>query len=169
YHSGEYAASIEALQRLLAIVATKDDATRLRFGGEICWWMGRNFQRMDRNLEAALCFREGVTQWQGDPNYDSQNAQQFYRMMEQVRAKDREAEAFTALFREAENLSTRFATGNADEILFTQAERERQAENWAAAIDKYKEIGAGSDLYEKALVGIAECVYQKGKGDVAEA
>ncbi len=167
YHGGNFAGSIEALQRLLAIVATKDDATRLRLGGEICWWMGRNFQRMDRMLEAAMCFREGVTAWQGDPNFDAQNAQNFYRAIEQVRAADREAPAYAALFREAENLSTRFATGNKDDILYAQAERERTAGRFDAAIEKYKEIEAGADVYERALVGIAECTYRKGNVDEA--
>lgn len=167
YHSGEFANAVEALQRLLGIVATRDDATRLRFGGEICWWMGRSFQRMDRLLEAAMCFREGVVTWQGDPAFDAQNAQLFYRTMEQVRAADREAPAFTALFREAENLSTRFATGNKDDILFAQAERERTANNFDAAIEKYREIEAGADVYERGLVGIAECTYRKGEIDEA--
>ncbi len=168
FHDGNLPGAVDAFQRLLGDVASRDAATRTFFAPRICWWLGRTFQRMDRPLEAAMAFREGVTTWQGDPEFDAQNATNFYRSIDMVRAADREAKVYVDLFREAETLNTRFATANRDEILFTQAERERTARNYDAAIELYKQIEAGADVHERALVGIAESTFRKSEIEEAD-
>ena len=168
YYDEAYPEAIEGFKRLLATIADEDAATKTLYGPKVLWWIGRSFQRMERPLEAALAFREGVTTWQGDPQYDAQNASDFYRMIEQVRSRAPEAQAYTALFREAENLAARYNTGDKNDILFDQAERLRKEQKYEEAIAKYKEIEPGSDTYERGLVGIAESTLRLGQAAEAE-
>jgi hypothetical protein len=84
YNERNNAAALDGFRRVLRALDGQDDAARYEYCPRIYFRMGRTYMRMDRPLEAALAFQEGCTKWEGDPEYDSQNATSFYRAMQDV-------------------------------------------------------------------------------------
>lgn len=167
YYEKDYPAAVRGLLRVLAAIEGADRATRIEFGPKTVWFLGRTYQKLDRHLEAAMAFREGCTAWRGDPEYDSNNAAGFYASMKEVQRSAGSDPVVARLLDEAERLAAELGTSDANTIRYAQAEKARRKKDYDEAIALYRQVEPGSDVYEKALVGIAECTFRKGQ--VAEA
>lgn len=163
YNEGEYEKSIYAFKRLLRVLDEEDAALRAEFMPKTLYRIGRAYVRLDRDLEAAMAFREGCTTWQGDPEYDSPNARGYFTLMKTLKPGSGDSQEFAALYTEAENLAERFASQtDQDEIKWNKAEKLRRDKDYDEAITKYGEISQASNYYERAMVAIAVCTYRKG-------
>ena len=168
YYESNYTAAVSGFKRVLAALEGEDSARRIEFGPKVLWHIGRCFQKTGRHLEAAMAFMEGCTLWQGDPEFDSQNAQSFYRAMGEVRRATAEQQEYEDLYSQAETLAATFGAKDRETILFSQGEKlRRQEKDFAGAVAKYAEVSAGSEYYEKALVNTAVCRYRLGDSAAA--
>jgi hypothetical protein len=168
YYERNYGPAVRGFKRVLAALENVDSARRIEFGPKVLWHIGRCYQKTGRHLEAAMAFMEGCTLWQGDPEFDSQNAQSFYRAMVEVRRSAPDQPAFDELYSEAENLAATFGAKDRETILFSQGEKlRRELKNFAGAIAKYAEVSPGSEYYEKALVNSAVSRYRLGDDSAA--
>jgi len=168
YHEKNDVAALAGFRRVLGALDGKDVATRTEFGPKTFFRMGRTFERMGLELEAAMAFREGCTTWQGDPEYDSPNAQGFYRVMQSVQRGTPGDTVMRSLYQQSETLAATLVAADADEINFQKGERARRAGSWDEAIDVYGKISKSGNSYEKGLVWIAVCTLRKGEVDAAE-
>lgn len=170
YNEGEYETAIYAFKRLLRVLDNEDDALRTEFMPKTLYRIGRAYVRMDRNLEAAMAFREGCTTWQGDPEYDTPNARGYFTLMKDLKSGSGDAPEFAALYTESESLAERFASQtDQDEIKWNKAEKLSRDKSWDEAIEKYGEISPASNYYERAMVQTAVCTYRSGKEAEGEA
>lgn len=168
YYERNYIAAVSGFKRVLAALEGEESARRIEFGPKVLWHVGRCYQKTGRHLEAAMAFMEGCTLWQGDPEFDSQNAQSFYRAMGEVRRAAPGQEAIEALYAQSETLAATFGAKDRETILFSQGEKlRRQEKDFAGAIAKYAEVSTGSEYYEKALVNTAVCRYRLGDSATA--
>ena len=169
YNEGEYETSIYAFKRLLRVLDNEDSATRTEFMPKTMYRIGRAYVRLDRNLEAAMAFREGCTTWQGDPEYDTANARGYFALMKSLKPGSGDSPEFSALYTESENLAERFASQtDQDEIKWNKADKLYRAKDYDQAIAKYGEISPASNYYERAMVKIAASTYRKGDKQAAE-
>ena len=130
--------------------------------------MGRSFNGMDRKLEAALAFREGVDAWRGDEEWDPQNAKGFYGIMNQLRRELKGDEEIESLFRESEVLQSSIGEGAGGAIEWRRVQREYDAEAWEQAREIALSIPEDSNYFEKAKVRAAACLYRMEDLDAAE-
>ena len=162
YYAKNYQAAIDGFHRILAEIDRADEATRLEFGARVHYFLGKSFEKLDRDLEAAMVHREGVLTFD-DPEYDSQNADGYYDRIREVRAVvGTSDEVVNALWMEAEQILVNEAQDqDPGEILVRQGDREWANGNYPAARAKYMEVADGSPIYEKAIVKAAVCLYKE--------
>ena len=166
YNSGNYQGAIDGLRLLVSRLDNETD--RKLFMPKIQYYLGRSFFGMDRKLEAAMAFREGVDSWRGDEEWDPQNAKGFYGTMNQLRRELKDDEEIEALFRESEVLQSSIGEGAGGAIEWRRVQREYDAEQWESAREIALSIPEDSDYYEKAQVRAAACAYRMGDLDLAE-
>ncbi|MCH2103444.1 MAG: tetratricopeptide repeat protein [Planctomycetes bacterium] len=169
YNEGNNVEAIKGLKQVLAALDDSDEATRLELAPKTYYYLGRSYQQLDRHLEAIMAFKEGVTSYRGDPEYDAYSAQQLYKSADRMRKTIRDDDQITAMFNEAETIAAQLSEANKDEILFRQAEKLRGERKFAEAIPKYEQIEKLANDYEKALVAIGECKFRLGETEAAEA
>ena len=160
--------ALAGFRRVLRSLEGKDAAARTEFGPKTFWRLGRTYQRLDMQLEAALAFREGCTAWVGDPEYDSPNAQGFYKAMETVLRTCPGDQLIKDLYEQSENLAAQFVEASKDDILYTQGDKARRKKDWPAAIEKFGQVSPSGNSYEKALVWTAVCHFRSGNADEAK-
>ena len=165
YNARENQGALEAFRVVLASLDDQDKATALEFAPGTYFRMGRTYQREGRHLEAAMAFREGCTTYRGDPQYDGSNSKGFYKSMQELINKAPGDAAIKDLFESAEKLAAEMSAGDADQINADLGDRERRRKSFEKAIEYYKLISKASNVYEKALVNIAVCVYRLGRKD----
>jgi hypothetical protein len=168
YNEGNNTEAIRGLKQVLAALDDADDATRLELAPKTYYYLGRSYQQLDRHLEAIMSFREGVTSYRGDPEYDAYSAQQLYKSADRMRKTIRDDDQITAMFNEAETIAAQLSEANKDEILYRQAENLRSERKFAEAIPKYEQIDKLANDYEKSLVAIGECRFRLGETEAAE-
>ena len=168
YADRNYEEAIRGCKRVLAALEGKDAAERAEFGPKVLNKLGKSYAGMDRYLEAAMVFREAVTVWSGDPEFDNQNAKGMLAAVQILRGKTNGDELIQQLFLEAENHVTRTtSTGDTGEIVFRQGMRLYDSKDYDSAIEKFSEIEPSSDSYEKALVYQGACLYRTSRFDEA--
>ena len=169
YRDRDYPAAIAGMKRVLAALENEDEATRIEFGPKVLNHLGKSFGNQDRYLEAAMVFREAATEWRGDPLYDNQNAKGMLASI-QLLPKAVAAEPMVeALFQEAQRLVVETADeGGAGEVVFQQAMREYDGQDYDLAFDKFGEVDPSADSYEKALVYQGASRYRQDNFDEAE-
>ncbi len=160
--------ALEGFRRVLRSLEGKDAAARTEFGPKTFWRMGRTYQRLDLQLEVALAFREGCTAWVGDPEYDSPNAQGFYKAMETVMRTSPGDQLIKGLYEQSENLAAQFVEASKDDILYTQGDKARRKKDWEAAIAKFAQVSPSGNSYEKALVWTSVSHFRNGDAEEAE-
>jgi len=163
YNNGNYAEAVEALRRVLRSLEAQDDATRIEFGGRVMYYLGRSLSRLGRNLEAAVTFREGVTTWEGDPEFDVKNAAGYYDAMASVLRGAPNDPTFTSMRLEAENLRiAKQDEGDTGDLIKKQADRLYGQKDYRGAFAKFQEVPAGTNSYEEAVTKSAVCLYKLG-------
>lgn len=168
YFDGNYDAAITGLHRVLAALDSREPAERLEYGAQIMNHLANAHRRSDRELEAAMAFREGVASWQGDPELDQQNSQGYLSMIKKVAQRNPGDETLAALTTEAENMVTRYGKeSKADEIHFNRGMKKYSSGDFEGAAKDFSEIDADADYYERAIVQIAVCDFRAKRIDEA--
>lgn len=160
YHGEDYDGALAGFRNVIANLET--DADRKLFMPKVQKAMGDAFRRAGRDLEAALAYREGVTTWRGDEEYDPQNAARFYAMMGTLRREMKDVAEVETLFRESEVIQSSIGDSAGGSIDWRRAQREYDAQNWQGCRDICQSIDAQSDYHEKAIVRGAVCLYRDG-------
>jgi len=160
YNNKEYPKAIHSLKSILAELATRDEATQRQYMPHALYYLGQSYARLGRHLEASMAYREGVTTWKGDANWDEKLARQFNRSIGRVTKASGDDPRFTQMMLEAESilLSVASNTGN---ISFGQAERKYGKKDYDGARALYLQVEKGEPVYEKALMKAALCLYNK--------
>jgi len=159
----DFIGGIAAYKRVLSAIESQDAAVRTEFGPKVLNAIGRSYQALDRNLEAAQVFQEAVTTWLGDPEFDGLNSKSFYDSVNSVRRKIKGDPLIEALFAEAERAVEQNSKDTSGEIVFRRASKLYEDKNWAGAREEFKKVPATTESYEKALVFVGVCEYQIGR------
>jgi len=169
YNEKNWSEAIDAFKEVLDSIAKADAATRQRYGPDLLYYLGRSYRGEERYLEAALCFKEGLDNFLGDDAQNAQNAKGYLATIKTVSNKNtREDAEFELLKKGAEQALIKHGAGDTvDALLFSRAEKARREKKYDEAIDLYKQVAAGSDYFEKALVSIGVCELRKGQPDAA--
>ena len=158
YYDEEFVLALEGYHRVLRAIDGRDQATRIGFGARVMNGIGNCYRKLDRPLEAAMAFREGCTTWIGDIEFDSKNAQGYYRMMEQVeRVTTIEKDAVTSMVDEAQQIVATAGTTSKDEVRFELGRKAYKQKDYEGAIAEYEQIETSSDYWEKAFVETGVC------------
>lgn len=167
YNERNDEAALAGFRRVLAALEGQDRAAQLEFSPRIYFRMGRTYQRMERPLEAALAYQEGCTTWVGDPEYDGENAQGFYRSMQTVVQQSPGDAPLKTLMELAEKTAAELSNKDKNSINYDLGAKAERNEDYATAIQYYGEVQPAGLDYEKALVNIAVCKVRMGQ--IAEA
>jgi len=168
YNDKNYAGAVAAFKRALAAIEKEDEATKIEFGPKVLHSLGKCYQRMDRQLEAAMVFREATQNWTGDPKYDVDNANSYQDAISAVQRTAKGDPLIDNLRREAEDIVSRVDSENAGDIVFRQARRFWDEKDYQAARSKFKEVPANADSYEPALTYAAVCLEKMDQDDAAQ-
>ncbi|MDF1800840.1 MAG: hypothetical protein P1V81_16825 [Planctomycetota bacterium] len=168
YREKDYPAAIEGMKRVLAALEDEDEAARIEFGPKVLNHIGLALGNQKRYLESAMVFREAVTVWKGDPQFDSKNANGMLSAVKALQAGSTADPQIEQLFQDAQRfvVETAGAQG-AGEVVFNQAMREYEDGEYDIAFEKFGEVDTGADSYEKALVYKGACRYKQQRYDEA--
>jgi tetratricopeptide (TPR) repeat protein len=169
YHAKNYREAYGALKGVLRALDAQDEATRRTFAPQVLFYMGRSLEKMHRPLEAALTFKEAVTTWKGDLEYDPKNARGYYECIGDVRTAATGDKLINQMWLEAEQIVVEVASKNTDDIVWRQAERLYGQKDWEGAREKYLEVGPKENSHEQAIVKAALCFYKMKDTASAEA
>lgn len=162
---GEYYArnnhdALVAFKRVLSSLESQDEATRREFAAKVFWHIGSSLARMDRDLEAAMAFREGLDErYRGDPEFDPKNARSFYDAIKAARRDAVDDPLFVKLFRESENAVVNISTGDQSEIQKRQGDRAYDAGDYSTARNIYLGVTEGK-VFEECKVKAILCLYK---------
>lgn len=157
--SENYDVALTEYYKLLTALDALAPADRQEFGAKAYNGIGLALRRQDRQLEAAMAFREALTNWR-DPEYDINNARGFSASIKSfARASDSSQDPeIEKLIKEAENFVIQFDTdGPVDQIQFNRAEKMRSRQDYDEAIAAYGEIANDAGYYELAQIRIGTC------------
>ena len=162
YLAREYPRSIVAFKNVMRAVDQQDEATQREYAPKVLFRIGSALSRMDRDLEAAMAFREAATTWGGDPEYQRQVADGYFRSISEVRRDAGSDPIIERMYLDAESLVEDAAkdTGGADEVRWRKAERYYAKKDYASAREGYLEVSAAYDDYERALSKAALCLFK---------
>ncbi|MEW6073410.1 MAG: tetratricopeptide repeat protein [Planctomycetota bacterium] len=166
YNAKNFREACDALKGVARTLDAHDEATRRQYMPELLHFLGKAFEKLGRPLEAAMCYREAATTWEGSPDFDPLNARGYYSAMGEVKNAAKGDPLVNKRWLEAEALRVRMDSRDTDTIKWRQAEREYDQESWEAARAKYLEIAEGNQYYEQAVVKAALCLLKIG--DVAK-
>lgn len=162
YYAGEYVDAVSGFQRVLRRLEALDPAERREYGARVMRFLGDSYRQSGRELEAGLAYREGIVRWQGDPEYDSVNAERYLGIMRRLTAATPGDASFQAMRVEAEDLYTQYSGGgSADLIQFNRGMKAYGAKNFDDAVAQFSQVTKESDLYEKAMVKTAVSRFRK--------
>lgn len=169
YNEQNWPEAIEALKEVLSAIAKEDDATQKRYGPDLMYYLGRSYRGEKRYLEAALSFKEGLDNFLGDDAQNAQNAKGYLSSIKRVSSTLTGEDAnIDVLKKSAEQALIKHGAGDTvGALLFSRAEKQRRDKNYDEAVKLYKQIEAGDDYFEKALVTIGVCELRKGNADAA--
>lgn len=168
YNDKNYHAAAAAFKRALAAIEKEDDATKIEFGPKVLHSLGKSYQRMDRQLEAAMVFREATQNWTGDPKYDVENARGYQDSITAVQRTVKGDPLIDNLRREAEDLVSRVDSENAGDIVFRQGRRFWDEKDYDAARSKFLEVPANANSYEPSLTYAAVCLEKQDQDEAAQ-
>lgn len=154
-----YDEALAGYWELLVRLDALDPADRVEFGAKVYNGLGLTLRRQDRQLEAAMAFREALLNWRDD-EFNRSNARGYQNTIKAwarglgIDGQDDVA----AVIREAENFVIQFDNeGSADEIIFNRGEERRSARDWEGAIAEYQQIQPTDGFFELALIQIGLC------------
>ena len=164
YYDDSFYPALEAYQRVLRAIEGQDQATRIAFGARVMNGIGNCYRKLDVPMLAAMAFREGCTTWLGDIEFDSKNANGYYKMMQLVeRGAALEKDILTQMLAEAQRIVAESSSGsNGDEVRFNMGKAAQRKHDWQGAINEYNRIEEGSDWWEKGVVEKSVCHFRAG-------
>jgi len=162
YNARDYHRAIAAYKTILSKIDEQDEATQREFAPKVFYRIGSSLARLDRDLEAAMAFREAATVWSGDPEYQRKVADGYFSSIGAVRRGANNDPIIERMYLEAESIVEEAAkeTGGADEVRWRKAERLYARTDWTSARNGYREVSAASDKHEKAISKAAVCLYK---------
>ena len=158
YNNKEYPRAVRSLKGILAELAKRDEAAQRQYAPHALYYLGQAYSRQGRHLEAAMAFREGVTTWKGDANWDEQLARKYNSSISRVAKAAGNDATLRSLVAEAEGILLSVADNTGD-ISLSQADRKYGQKDYSAARALYLQVEAGEAVYEKALMKAALCLY----------
>jgi TolA-binding protein len=168
YKDKNYEKAILGCKRVLAALEGQDEASRSEFGPKVLNKLGNSYANLNRYLEATMVFREAVTTWGGDPEFDNRNAKGMLAALKFLKRTTNGDPTIQSLYLEAENHVTRTdKKGDTGDIVFGQAMRLYEAKDFDGAFDKLGAIEPKSDSYELAFVRRGACRYKQKRYDEA--
>jgi tetratricopeptide (TPR) repeat protein len=160
YFNDDFPQALDSFKGIMRQLDTRDEATQQEYAPKVLFHIGSSLAKMDRNLEAAMAFREAATTWAGDPEYQEKVCTGFYRSIGLAKTASGNDPLLENLYLEAENMLRSVGTASKGQISFRQAERAYGAKDYTEARAKFLEVEEGDDLYEKALSKAALCLYK---------
>lgn len=162
YYAENYGAAIAGFQRVLRRLDELEPAERLQYGARVMRFLGDSYRQSDRELEAGIAYREGIVEWQGDPEYDTVNAERYLGIMRRLTAAHPGDETFQAMRKEAEDLYTTHAGGDSEDLIYYNRGMKAYGDReYDEAVGHFGQIAADADLYEKGLVKAAVSRFRK--------
>ena len=171
YYEKDFAAAVDGFKRVLSALEGQDSAKQQEIGPKTLWHIGRSFQQLDRDLEAAVVYREAVapdSRWRGDPQYDEQNAQKFYEAMRALKATAPDDELYAAWWRDAENWAKELTSNLGAEVAFRDAYELYVDQQYEEAKAGFGEVTQEAESYEKAMVFVGVSDYKLGNLEAAD-
>ena len=169
YFNKDYLVAIDSFKRVMRSLDAQDEATRQEYGAKVLYHLAESHRKLQRPLEAAMAYREGVSVWRGDPEFDDKNARGFYGSISEVRRNLKGVKEIEDLYREAEQIRIKVEKGDVGDIVFRQAMRAYDQGDYAPAREKLLEVEQKANTYEKALTYAALCLHKLKDLDSAEA
>ena len=167
YLNGDYARAVSSFKGIMSQLDGRDEATVRQYAPKVYWRIGMSMRKLERPIEAAMAFREAVTSWKGDPEYDEKAANGYYAAMKEVGGAKTEDPLLKQLYLESENLLTSVSE-NVGSIKFRQGGRAYDQKDYEAARKLFLEVEPGDDSYEKALVKASLCLYKQNDIEAAK-
>ncbi len=167
YFNKEYPAAIEAFKRVLRSLDVQDEATKQEYGAKVLYHVAESLRKTDRILEAAIAYKEGVTVWRGDPEYDEKNARGYYGTTGELKSKFPGAQLYVDMRTESEDLLTGISD-NTEAIDFRRAKALYDQDEFVQARERFQKIPQSADNYEKAVAYAALCLYKLKDREGAE-
>jgi len=162
YVGQEYEAALESYYAVLDRLPSVDPAERIKFAAGAYNGIGNTLRRMDRQMEAALSYRQALEDAR-DPEYNARNANGYLAAMRSWGRADEAASdenRFKAMMTDAQERALEFSDdSNPDLIRLTQARTLRSDDDFDGAINKYGEIAKDSDYYDVAQMEIGQTMY----------
>lgn len=172
YYERDYLAAIDGFKRVLASLQGHDEAKQLEIGPKTLNHLGRSFQSLSRDLEAAVVFREAVKpEYQGrfDPEFGQRNASRYYEAMRAVRSQTAsQDELVEAWWRDAENWAQELTDDLGAEVEFRNAYEAYRDQDYEKAREGFLKVEPSADSYEKGMVFVGVSEYQLGNLEAAE-
>ncbi len=160
---GDQDAAIQNFYLALSRMDELPKVDRDEFGARTYYGLGTALRSADQDLAAAMAFREAIENYRDD-TWNAKNAQRFnYTAKAYAKESGGNGNAvIDALVTESENRVIQYPKdgGSADQIIFSQAEKELKRGNFDAAIAKYREIKPADGMYEPAIVRIGQSMLQ---------
>lgn len=166
YNSRSFTEAAAAFKRVLAALDSQDQAARLRYGPRIFFYLGRSYQQLDRQLEAAMAFRHCIENYPDDPEHTPECAKRLYSSVKAMQASIRKDPLIDELMEQSERWLMQLTQGGGkDDVAYRQAEaaynqaRSSQSPvtDYQSAMRKFEAVGAGAEKYESAKVYVGIC------------
>lgn len=170
YYEKDYVAAIDGFKRVMASLEGQDEAKQLEIGPKTLWHIGRSFQYLDRDLEAAVTFREAVNpanRWWSDPQFGPQNAEKYYETMRGLRTTAKDDELYEAWWHDAETWAESQTDNLGAEVAFRNAYELYTEGEFAKARDGFQAVEQAAESYEKGMVFVGVCEYKLGELEAA--
>jgi hypothetical protein len=152
FFARDYGAAAEAFKRVLAVLERAEASKRTEIGPKLLWHLGRSYQLQGRVLEAAVTYQSALERFSGDPEYDARNSTGFYSAMQDLQRSARGDATIQQMFQRSEELVARYQESAAGDIAFRNAEKAYGENDFAKALELYRQVPVDAGGYERALV-----------------
>lgn len=168
YFAKDYGAAAESFRRVLAVLERAEASKRTEIGPKLLWHLGRSYQFQGRALEAAVTFQSALERFSGDPEFDARNSASFYDVMRELQRGARGDATIQQMFQRSEELAARYQESAAGDIAFRNAQKAFEGDDFAKALELYRQVPVDAEGYELALVRVGACLERMGDLAAAE-
>ncbi len=159
YRSDNLDAAIDKAHRLAGQLLSSDNKEdRVALMPQLYNTLGNIYRKQDRNLEAAMAFREGAKEYAGtDPEVDSRSARAFNSLIARMVPPGDSSNPLAPLVRESEQLVQALDDSSAGGILYNAGMKLMRQDEFDLAIKKFQQVPIEDNYGEVALtqIGVA--------------
>ncbi|HEX9792448.1 MAG TPA: hypothetical protein VGC54_00550, partial [Planctomycetota bacterium] len=188
YFDKNFAEAIDGFKLLLGRLPA-GGASADKYGGKVFYYLGRSWASRDRNLEAAMTFKEGLERFPDDEENAERTARAWLVLAEHFKNRASGDPVLEAFYSDALSAVENLGGSTPDAFAYRDAEQEyRKARglekaakgkpassaeakaalaSYDAAIPKYQRIAKSSVYYEKSMVQQGLCEFRKAAWDPA--